>query len=139
MSAKSRIIVGVDKSPAARAALAWAVGEAKRTNASVLAAGVCQLGFEAPHKEELRVALESLGPDTDGVEVELATPHGAPGPVLVELSQGASSLVVGEAGHLRRDVLVFSSVTTHCLRHARCPVVVVPVDDERHSGPLMLR
>lgn len=98
-----------------------------------------RLGFESAHKEDLRVVLESLGPDADGVEVELETPHGAAGPVLVELSQDAPCLVVGEAGHLNREVLVLSSVTTHCLRHAHCPVVVVPVDDERHAGPLMLR
>lgn len=139
MSEKSRIVVGIDKSPVARAALAWAVREAKRTNASILAVSVCQLSFEATHKEDLRVALESLGPDADGVEVELRTPHGAAGPVLVELSQHASCLVVGGAGHLKREVLVLSSVTTYCLRHAHCPVVVVPVDGERHAGPLMLR
>jgi nucleotide-binding universal stress UspA family protein len=140
MSETSRIVVGIDKSPAARAALVWAVREAKRTNASVLAVSVCQLGMEAPHKEDLRAALESAGPEADGVEVELQTPHGAAGPVLVELSKHAPCLVVGGTGYLKRDLLVFSSITTFCLRHALCPVVVVPIDEEApHAGPLMLR
>lgn len=139
MSENSRIVVGIDKSAASRAALAWAVQEAERTNTSVLAVSVCQLGFEAPHKEDLRAALDSLGPDTDGVEVELQTPHGAAGPVLVEVSKHAPCLVVGGTGYLKRDLLVFSSVTTFCLRHALCPVVVVPVETEPHAGPLMLR
>jgi nucleotide-binding universal stress UspA family protein len=139
MSENSRIVVGIDKSPAARAALSWAVREATRTNTSVLAVSVCQLGFEAAHKEELRAALDSLGAEADGVQVELLTPHGVPGPALVELSKHAACLVVGGTGHLRRDVLVFSSVTTFCLRHALCPVVVVPVGEEQHAGPVMLR
>lgn len=139
MNENSRIVVGIDKSPAARAALSWAVREARRTNTSVLAVSVCQLGFEAAHKEDLRAALEELGPEADGVQVDLQTPHGAPGPVLVELSKHASCLVVGGTGHYKRDLLVFSSVTTFCLRHALCPVVVVPVDEEQHAGPLMLR
>lgn len=140
MSETSRIVVGIDKSAAARAALLWAVREAKRTNASVLAVSVCQLGMEAPHKEDLRAALESAGPEADGIEVELRTPHGAAGPVLAELSKHALCLVVGGTGYLKRDLLVFSSITTYCLRHALCPVVVVPIDEEApHTGPLMLR
>jgi nucleotide-binding universal stress UspA family protein len=139
MSEKSRIVVGVDKSPAARAALSWAVREAKRTNTSVLAVGVCQLGFEAAHKEDLRVALEELGQEADGVRVELQTPHGVPGPTLVELSKHAPCLVVGGHGSRKRDLVVFSTVTTFCLRHALCPIVVVPGSDEQHVGPLMLR
>ncbi|MDX3659538.1 universal stress protein [Streptomyces sp. ID05-26A] len=46
---------------------------------------------------------------------------------------------MGGHGARRRDVLVFSSVTTFCLRHALCPVVVVPVGQEQHAGPSMLR
>ncbi|MFJ5993246.1 universal stress protein [Lentzea sp. NPDC092896] len=139
MSEKSRVVVGVDRSPAARAALLWAVREAKRTNTSVLAAGVCQLGFEAAHKEDLLAALDSLGADGDGVQVDLQTLHGVPGPALVELSRHEACLVVGGHGVRRLDVLVFSSVTAFCLRHALCPVVVVPVGEEQHAGPLMLR
>ncbi|SER00998.1 Nucleotide-binding universal stress protein, UspA family [Lentzea xinjiangensis] len=138
MSEKPRIVVGIDKSPAARAALSWAVREARRTTTSVLAVSVCRLGFEAAHKEDLRAALDSLGSAADGVEVELRTPHGVPGPVLVELSEHAPCLVVGGTGHHKRDVVVFSSVTAYCLRHALCPVVVVPFDAEQHAGPLML-
>ena len=100
---------------------------------------MCQLGFEATHKEDLRAALEALGPEADGVQVDLQTPHGVPGPTLVELSKHAPCLVVGGHGSHNRDLLVFSSVTAFCLRHALCPVVVVPASEEQHTGPLMLR
>ena len=148
MNDKSRIVVGVDGSPAARAALAWAVAEAKRTNASVLALSVCQLNpsldegidpFSARHRQDLEAALESLGPAVLAVRIDAEVPQGVPGPVLVDRSADAACLVVGEHGAHRADVLVMSSVTSYCLRHARCPVVVVPLEGAHHVGPLMLR
>lgn len=148
MNEKSRIVVGVDGSPAARAALAWAVAEAKRTNASVLALSVCQLNpsldegadpFSATHRHDLEAALESLGTSALGVRIDLEVPQGMPGPVLVKRSADEACLVVGGHGYHKAGVLVMSSVTSYCLRHAVCPVVVVPLEGARHDGPLMLR
>ncbi|HEX7304715.1 universal stress protein [Lentzea sp.] len=146
MKTQPRIVVGVDRSPAAKAALAWAVGEAKRLGASVLALSVCQLGsssdadtFSRTHARELAVAVEALGSTAADVHIDQQVRHGLPGPVLVEHSAGADLLVVGGHGSHQAGVLVMSSVTSHCLRHARCPVVVVPLEGARHDGPLMLR
>ena len=148
MNDKSRIVVGVDGSPAARGALAWAVAEAKRTNASVLALSVCQLNpsldegidpFSEQHRHDLEAALDSLGPSVVGVRIDTEVPQGVAGPVLVKRSADAAYLVVGEHGSHRADVLVMSSVTSYCLRHALCPVVVVPLEGAHHDGPLMLR
>ncbi|MGW6442634.1 universal stress protein [Lentzea sp. NPDC055074] len=148
MKDESLIVVGVDGSPAARSALAWAVAEAKRTDASVLALSVCQLNpsveegteaFSARHRHDLETALESLGPAVLDVRIDTEVPQGVAGPVLVARSAGAACLVVGEHGYYRTDVLVMSSVTSYCLRHARCPVVVVPLEGAHHDGPLMLR
>ena len=146
MKPQSRIVVGVDKSPAAKAALAWAVQEAKRTNASVLALSVCQLGsssgngpFAQTHRQELAAAVDALGAAAEGVQVDQEVPHGVPGPLLVERSADADLLVIGDHGYHKAGVLVMSSVTSYCMRHALCPVVVVPQEGARHDGPLMLR
>ena len=146
MNAQSHIVVGVDGSPAAKAALAWAVQEARRTDASVLALSVCQLDvtssagpFTQTHRHELAAAIEALGTAAEGVDINQEVPHGLPGPVLVERSANAGLLVVGGHGYHKAGVLVMSSVTSYCLRHARCAVVVVPLEGARHDGPLMLR
>ncbi|MDX8141395.1 universal stress protein [Lentzea sp. BCCO 10_0061] len=148
MNSESRIVVGVDGSPAAKAALAWAVAEAKRTNASVLALSVCHFKpsadneadpFAEGHRRNLRAAVDALGAAGNGVRIDQDIPLGTPGPVLVERAAGADFLVVGGHGDHRSGVLVMSSVTSYCLRHARCPVVVVPAEGAHHDGPLMLR
>ncbi|USX54394.1 universal stress protein [Lentzea sp. HUAS12] len=147
MNATSRIVVGVDGSPAARAALSWAVEEAARTGRSVLALSVCRLDpspgedvvpFRDRHHEYLEAAVESLGRAALGVRVETEVPQGVPGPVLVERSADAACLVVGGQGAWKNSVRVMSPVTSYCLRHAGCPVVVVPVEGAHHDGPLML-
>jgi nucleotide-binding universal stress UspA family protein len=140
MNPQSRIVVGVDASPAAQSALAWAVQEARRTNASVLALSVAQLSQSSgTHRAELAAAVDALGAAADGVRIDQDVPCGPPGPALVARSADADLLVVGDHGHHKAGVLVLSSVTTYCLRHARCPVVAVPLEGARHDGPLMLR
>jgi nucleotide-binding universal stress UspA family protein len=140
MNSPSRIVVGVDASPAAKFALAWAVQEAKRTNASVLALSVAQLNQSTgTHRNELAAAIDALGTAADGVRIDQDVPSGLPGPTLVERSADADLLVVGDHGYHKAGVLVMSSVTTYCLRNARCPVVAVPLEGARHDGPLMLR
>jgi len=83
--------------------------------------------------------VDALGAKAEGVQIDQELPHGPPGPTLVERSADAHLLVVGGHGYHKAGVLVMSSVTSYCLRHARCPVVVVPPEGARHDGPLMLR
>ncbi|NUT96150.1 MAG: universal stress protein [Saccharothrix sp.] len=136
---KPTIVVGVDGSPAGTAALAWAVRQARTAGARVHAVSVCRVRPPAPgtkgpdaflalHQRELRTALDQV--DTTGVEVEQSVPHGSAGPALVELSAGAHHLVLGGHTYRRGPVSVVSPVVTHCLRHARCPVVVVPAEGD---------
>ncbi|GLY49834.1 universal stress protein [Lentzea sp. NBRC 102530] len=146
MKPPSTIVVGVDRSPAAKAALAWAVREAKRTGATVHALSVCRLGSSSDdtasaqaHAHRLAEAVAALGATEEGARLEQEVPHGVPGPVLVERSADADLLVIGEHGHRQSGVTVLSPTTEYCLRHARCPVVVVPLEGARHDGPLMLR
>lgn len=147
MDTTTRIVVGVDGSPASRAALAWAVEQIERRKARVTAVSVCQVhpmgtprprvagpdAFRALHERILRDAVAEVGPAAVGVEQ--VVPAGGPGQVLVELSKDADLLVLGGHGYRKSGLTIIGSVTAHCLRHAHCPVVIVPVggevDDDR--------
>jgi nucleotide-binding universal stress UspA family protein len=57
--------------------------------------------------------------------VETVVQNGAAGPVLVEASEGAATLVVGSQGHGVISKVLVGSVSSYCLHHAKCPVAVV--------------
>ena len=148
----SRIVVGIDASPASVAALRWAVDQARRSGRSVLAVSVCQIHpippvsvpqpagadpFREMHIRNLLKAISAV--DTAGVVVEQLVPNGAPGRVLVEISRDADSLVLGGHGYRRGATIVMGSVTNYCLRQASCPVVVVPLDGEPDDRPVASR
>lgn len=131
------IVVGVDGSANARAALAWAMSEAAQRGSSVRAVGAWSYpaiglmegvvpalpGNEQPAEvlEHLMAAVAAV-PPVEGVEIETVLEAGSPGPVLVTQSEDADIelLVVGA----RRSWL--GSVATYVAHHASCPVVIVP-------------
>lgn len=146
MTTTRRIVVGIDGSPASIAALAWAVRQAKSTGHSVLAVSVCRLDAKPPssapmpitrpvgsdpfreqHARDLRTAVEQVGQDADGVLVDQLVPTGDPGKVLVELAAEADALALGGHGYRKSGLTVIGSVAAYCLRHATCPVTVVPL------------
>lgn len=51
--------------------------------------------------------------------------------VLLEEAAGAHTLVLGARGHGGFGGLLLSSVSDQCVRHARCPVLIVPAP---HAG-----
>jgi nucleotide-binding universal stress UspA family protein len=61
----------------------------------------------------------------DGLDVTVEALEGHPGERLITLSEDAELLVVGSRGHGGFVGLLLGSVTTYCVNHARCPVVVV--------------
>ncbi|MEV1122036.1 universal stress protein [Actinosynnema sp. NPDC049800] len=133
MSGSKKIVVGVDASPAGAAALAWAVRHAG-AGGTVLAASVCRMfpevcggedAFHSAHRRVLREAVDRLGP-LEGVRIVETVVDGEPGPVLTGLAQDADTLVLGGHEYQRGDVAVVGSVVTYCVRHAPCPVVMVP-------------
>lgn len=139
------IVVGVDYSEGAKAALRFALEEAKLRGARLRAVHASQYGYigmpglegsypvvgadlAALHdaaKGALDAALREALPDTGGVEVERRVVEGRPGAVLVEESRGADLLVVGSRGHGGFAGLLLGSVSQQAAHHATCPVVIV--------------
>ena len=143
MNARRTVVVGVDGSPQALRAVRWAVPEARRRQAvlqlvTALAwtedpmVGLPSLS-KAPYGQYLREAAEKglaaaadvateVDPDVPVErEVVLSFPAGA----LLERSQAAELLVVGDHGRGRIASAVAGSVALSVAARSACPVVVV--------------
>jgi nucleotide-binding universal stress UspA family protein len=132
------IIVGVDGSPEAAAALAWAVDEARLHGARlhvvhaypVLSALTGSTGDELyAHLEtdakELLQRIAAAGPSVEDLSVNYLGVPGNPAEVLIEASREAKLLVVGSRGLGGFMGLVMGSVSSQCVHHSHCPVLVV--------------
>jgi nucleotide-binding universal stress UspA family protein len=140
-----RIVVGVDGSDESRAALRFALEEARLRGAALrcvhawsypvlsdatgLAAGVTaelagRLGQDA--EELLGSVVSEVAGESPGVEIEQAVAEGPPASVLIDAAEGADLLVVGSRGRGGFAGLILGSVSQQCATHARCPVVIVP-------------
>ena len=142
-----RIVVGVSRSAASRAALHWAAEEARLRKAQLQVVRAWDPArYAAPYaaaygrtptgQEEESAARDGLaalmhaafGQDTPaGVHAELA--EGAPERVLVDRSVGADLLVLGLSDPARTGHRFAGPVVRTCLERARCAVVVVSAAD----------
>lgn len=144
----SLIVVGVDGSPSAQAALRFALSEARLRGATVRAVAVWHLpaaayggafdpalvaGLGPKARETLENAVAAAADDAAGVEVETAVKEGAPARVLLEEADDADLLVVGSRGLGGFRGLLLGSVSQQCSHHAPCPVVIVPHERELGS------
>ena len=138
-----RVVVGVDGSAESVAALKWAAKYAATTGATTTAvlswhfptaAGPAPIGkAPKPISDEIRADMQKTldkavtdvfgTPSPSGVQTKVA--YGHPAPVLVEESEKADLLVVGNRGHGKFTGMLVGSVSIHCVTHAACPVVVV--------------
>jgi nucleotide-binding universal stress UspA family protein len=141
----SLVVVGVDHSEGAKAALAFAAEEAQLRGATLRVVHAWQYGyvgytgFEGAvptvrvDLHELRRAAEAALDDTvretlrdfDGAEIEQRAVEGAPSSVLIEESRDADLLVVGSRGPGGFAQLLLGSVSQQCANHAECPVAIV--------------
>jgi nucleotide-binding universal stress UspA family protein len=133
-----KIVVGIDGSPAAARALDWALDEARLRGcalqvmyafpALVSFAGTTAHEYYPQVEKEAREvfdrALATL-PADPGVPVERTLVAGSPAGQLIEASHGAALLVVGSRGIGGFRGMLIGSVSTQCVHHAHCPVVVV--------------
>jgi len=149
----ARIVVGLDDSEAARAALAAAVAQAAALGARVDAV----VAFEAPNywidlysvmpppigetQQRARARGESVVAEVAGAEalerglVRVLAAEGHPGEVLVREAEGARLLVVGSRSRNQLEGVVLGSVALHCVMHAPCPVLVLRAPANRPAEP----
>jgi nucleotide-binding universal stress UspA family protein len=139
------IVVGVDGSEGATAALRFALDEAKLRRATLRVVHTWQFGYIGVSGIEglspvvgadlgdlrrtaelaLDAVLHEVAPFANGVVVERRVVEGAPATVLTDESRQAELLVVGSRGHGGFTGLLLGSVSQQCAQHAACPVVIV--------------
>lgn len=135
---RPRIVVGVDGFESSRAALRWAIHQAKLTGAVVEAVtawqipagtGLVPMADMPDYQDDARSVLaeaitEMCTTDTE-VEVRPRVVAGRAAQVLVDAAEGAELLVVGSRGHGGLAEALLGSVGQFCVHHAPCPVVIM--------------
>jgi nucleotide-binding universal stress UspA family protein len=137
--ASTLVVVGVDGSAEATTALEIAIEEARLRSARLHvtyaypALGVPLTGstghdYYEQTEHEAHEVLEraaATAPSTEGLEVEWLGVPGNPAEVLIEASRNAKLLVVGSRGRGGFIGLLMGSVSSQCVHHSHCPVLVV--------------
>ena len=86
----------------------------------------------ARSEAELDETVRAVVPE--GVEVRTRLLEGNPSKVLIEAAEGADLLVVGARGRGGFGSLLLGSVSSQCVQHSPCPVVVIPSSWEPARG-----
>jgi nucleotide-binding universal stress UspA family protein len=134
-----RIVVGVDGSVSSKAALAWAVEQARLTGAVVEAVIAWEIpvtprnpwpvavftDFKSIAGQTLAEAIAEASGSAGQVEIRPEVVEGNAAQVLLDASAGADLLVVGSRGHGGFVGALLGSVSQHCVHHSGCPVVVI--------------
>jgi nucleotide-binding universal stress UspA family protein len=137
------IVVGIDGSDVSKEAFRFALHEAGLRGSRVRAVhawspvppvalpgpgvvpDVDQELIRSAAERVLRSAVDEVaGGDTSLVDNVLV--EGSAGEALTEQGRGAELIVLGSHGHTALAELLLGSVSRHVLRHAPCPVVIVP-------------
>ncbi len=138
------------RSEQSKAALCWALEEARLRGAAVQAVFAWAIRFaggmgvvvpqptveeEAEEAERmLDSVIAEVGAGAGDVDVERLAVEGGAARVLVETARGADLLVVGSRGHGGFAGLLLGSVSQQCATHAPCPVVIVRSRAVRSPG-----
>ena len=141
-----KIVVGIDGSAPSSAALDWAIKEAKLRSSSLelvvtwdfpVMATAEPVIIPMPDSATLVSNAERTaatmaahaGLIESGVAYTVVTPAGPAGHELVELANDAELLVVGSHGSGVLKELIRGSVSSYCVHHSTCPVVLVRLPD----------
>ncbi|HET7486898.1 MAG TPA: universal stress protein [Acidimicrobiales bacterium] len=142
--ADGRIVVGVDGSAPSKAALHWALDEARRRGASVEAVYVWQYPSVALERfgatsvpvmraEDLEKAAQQvvdevvsgLSEEDRATGLTTRLERGHPADALLAAAKDAELLVVGSRGLGGFKGMLLGSVSNHVAHHASVPVVVI--------------
>lgn len=143
----NRIVVGVDGSDGSRHALRWALEQAELRGAELEVVEAWEIPYVWAQgwntawaddqevlakrtEEEAGALLDSVldgRPRPEGTRITAA--QGEPAYMLLQKAEGASMLVLGTRGRGGFSRMLLGSVSTTCVQHAPCPVVVVPDPD----------
>jgi nucleotide-binding universal stress UspA family protein len=144
---RHRIVVGVEGSEGSRAALRWAIEEA-RVRGGVVEVVTAYLPTYVPaapdfgyvpldpidlddevNKMQQEVVDSVTGQiDAGGVEIRRQVIKGRGADTLIVASAGADMLVVGNRGRGGFRGLLLGSVSQQIAHHATCPVVIIRAD-----------
>jgi len=145
--ARPEVILGLDDSTAAAAALRWAATYARRSGLRLTAIHVSPFLADPPagwspenapperrSNDELgvmadraRTTFASIDPDP---EWDLYFLGGTPGRTLVNVARNAHMLVLGAREHTGIGRMLAGSVSHYCLSHSAVPVAAVPAPGE---------
>ena len=146
-----RVVVGIDFSAGARAALLFALHDAVRRGVPVEAVSAYRppdywMDFYAvgsyqtdqireAARDRLRTFVAEVLPDghQPPPEVHVRAVMGTPADVLTLEARGADLLVVGSRGHGGFAHMLLGSVSMQCAQHASCPVTVVHSPEAHHQ------
>jgi nucleotide-binding universal stress UspA family protein len=133
-----RIVVGVDGFESSKAALRWAIHQAKLTGAVVEAVTAWRIptstgwvpatdasDYEGDAVAVLTESLTEMCTIDPDVRVCPRVVEGRAGQVLVDAAEGADLLVVGSRGHGGLAEALLGSVGQYCVHRAPCPVVIM--------------
>ncbi len=145
--AQQRFVVGVDGSASSKAALAWAIREARLAGAEVLVVTAWPYPDEYGYplimppirwknvaSRVVTAAITEVTAGTGDVPVRHEVVKGNAAHVLLAASAGADLLVVGDRGRRGFAGALLGSTGQHCARHATCPVVVIRATRSRQRG-----
>jgi nucleotide-binding universal stress UspA family protein len=137
-SDQQRLVVGVDGFESSKAALRWAIHQAKLTGAVVEAITAWQVpvgtgwvptteipDYQADAAAVLGEAMTEMCAVDPDVQVCPRVVEGRAGQVLAEAAEGADLLVVGTRGHGGLAEALLGSVGQYCVHHAPCPVLII--------------
>ena len=144
-AAERRIVVGVEGSGYARAALIWALEEAHHRDAIVevvtcysptYVPAAPDLGYVPLDSFDLAAEVEKMQGEVidsavaasdfgDEVEIRRTLQKGRPADTLMRASEGAVMLVVGNRGRGGFAGLRLGSVSQAIAHHSPCPLVIV--------------
>jgi nucleotide-binding universal stress UspA family protein len=143
------VVAGYDGSASSRNALAYAAGLSRRLGRPLLIVYVCSSGV---YCEPLTGQVVGVPRDADALErwllaeldqvtghaeidVHVRTRRGSPARELAAAAEefSADALVIGAPTHIWHRIA--GSVSGWLARHARCPVIVVPLTSQTRNGP----